>query len=89
MLRINVKREGGREKIFFLEGKISQDWVRELHMEIKKEIDEGRKVILDFSNVHFVDEEGAKMLHSLPPHKVKKRNLSPFVRELLKTGEQG
>lgn len=89
MLRINVKKERGRRKLLCLEGKISQDWVKELHMEIKKGIEEGGKVVLDFSNVHYVDEEGAKMLHSLPPQKVEKRNLSLLVRELLKRGEQG
>ena len=89
MLRINVKREKGRRKILYLEGKISQDWVKELHSEIKKGIDEGRKVVLDFSHVHYVDEEGARMLQRLSSQKIEKRNLSLFVRELLKIGEQG
>jgi len=84
MLRITVRRKGKREKILFLEGKVCNEWVKELHMEIKKGMNEGKRVILDFSKVRYIDEEGARMLRSLPSAKVEKRNLSLFAREILK-----
>jgi anti-anti-sigma regulatory factor len=87
MLRITAKRQRGRRKVLYLEGKISRDWVKELCSEIKKGIDERGGVILDFSNVHYVDEEGARMLRGFPADKVEKKNLSLLVRELLNIGE--
>lgn len=88
-MRITTKREGSREKVLYLEGKICQDWVKELHAEIEKGMNAGEKVILDFSKVGYIDEEGAKMLCSLPPKKVKKRNLSLFIKELLRMEAEG
>ena len=85
MLRITVKKEGPRQKVLYLEGKICQEWLQELQAEIKRGMEEGAKVILDFSKVRYLDEETAKMLHGLPSDKVEKRNSSLFIQELLKT----
>jgi len=38
MLRINAKREGEKTKVLCLEGKICQDWMKELELEINKGI---------------------------------------------------
>lgn len=84
MLRITTENIGDEGRIFFLEGKVCHEWVKELHTEIMKGMSEGRKVILDFSKVRFIDEEGARMLQSLPQGKVEKKNLSLFLREILK-----
>jgi anti-anti-sigma regulatory factor len=83
MLRITAKREGERTKILYLEGKICQEWVKELRSEIDKGIHEGRKVILDFSKVSFIDEEAASMIKMFPLHKVERKNGSLFIRTML------
>ena len=88
MLRITVKKERQKQKVLYLEGKICQGWLQELQVEISKGLDEGAKVILDFSKVRYLDEEAAKMLHGLPSDKVEKRNSSLFIQELLKTNLQ-
>lgn len=84
MLRITVKKKGQRQKILYLEGKICQEWLQELRAEISKGMEEGTKLILDFSKVRYLDEETAEMLRGLPPEKVEQRNSSLLIQELLK-----
>lgn len=88
MLRITAKREGKRRKVLYLEGKIRQEWVKELRSEIDKGIDEGRKVILDFSRVSFIDEEAASMIKMFPLQKVERRNGSLFIRTMLRSEDK-
>ncbi len=88
MLRITAKKEGRKQKVLYLEGKICQGWIQELHAEINKGMDEGDKIILDFSKVRYLDEKAARMLHDLPSEKVEKRNSSLFIQELLKMNLQ-
>lgn len=85
MFRITVKIEGQGRKVLYLEGKICQEWLQELQAEINRGMEEGAKVILDFSKVRYLDEETAKMLHGLPSDRVEKRNSSLFIQELLRT----
>ncbi len=85
MLRITIKKEGQSQKVLYLEGKICHGWLRELQSEINRGMEEGAKVVLDFSKVRYLDEETAKMLRGLPPDKVEKRNSSLLIQELLKT----
>lgn len=84
MLRIYAKKEGGKTKVLYLEGKISKDWMRELESEISKGIKEGEKVVVDFSKVSYIDEQAAEMLNQFPIKKVEKRNGSLFIRTMLK-----
>lgn len=84
MLRISEKNEAKRTKVLFLEGKICQPWVNELQVEIRKALDEGKKIILDFSKVSFLDEEAASMISQSSRQKVEKRNCSLFIRSMLR-----
>jgi anti-anti-sigma regulatory factor len=84
VLRITVKKEGQSQKVLYLEGKICQEWLQELRDEINRGIEEGTKIILDFSKVRYLDEETAEMLRGLPSDKVEKRNFSLLIQELLK-----
>ncbi len=89
MLRITAKKEGSRRRILYLEGKISQEWVKELQTEIKKGMDKGEKVILDFLKVRYLDDEAAEMLSRFSSEKVEKRNCSLFIQEMLGLGKRG
>lgn len=83
MLRV-TKRDASKSKtVLFLEGKISKEWIIELQTEIEKCIEEGKKIILDFSRVSFIDEEAVKMINQWPPQKVEMRNGSLFIRTML------
>lgn len=83
MLRITVERPAKDKKLLFLEGKIFQEWVKELQTEIEKSMQEGKKVILDFSKVSYIDQEAAQMINQFPAQKVEKRNCSLFIRTML------
>ena len=89
MLRITAKREGGKTRVLYLEGKICQEWVKELKSEIKKGMSEEEKIILDFSKVGYIDEKAADMINQLPLRKVKKRNCSLFIRTMLRMENRG
>ena len=84
MLRINVKKEGEKTKVLYLEGKVCQGWLKELESEINKGIKEGEKVVVDFSKVSYIDEQAAEMFNQFPIKKVEKRNGSLFIRTMLK-----
>ncbi len=49
MLRITEKKEGKNTRVLRLEGKICQEWIKELEAEIIRGLDDGKKVVLDFS----------------------------------------
>ena len=84
MLRINIKKEGEKTKVLYLEGKVCQGWLKELESEIDKSVKESEKVILDFSKVSYIDEQAAEMINQFPVKKVEKRNGSLFIRTMLK-----
>jgi len=84
MLRINVKKEGEKTKVLYLEGKVYQIWMKALEAEINRGIKEGGKVIVDFSKVSYMDEKATEMFNLFPKEKVEKRNGSLFIRTLLK-----
>lgn len=89
MLRITVKKEGKKARVLRLEGKICQEWIKELEAEISQGLDEGKKIILDFSEVGFMDEEAADMINRFPLQNVEKRNGSLFIRTILKIDDRG
>ena len=84
MLRITEKKEGAKTKVLFLEGKISQEYQRELKSEIEKSIKKREYLILDFSKVSFLDEDAAKMIQGFGNEKLGLRNCSLYIRTALK-----
>jgi anti-anti-sigma regulatory factor len=82
MLRITEKKEDEKTKILFLEGKICQEYVKELRSEIEKGIQSSERIILDFSKVSFLDEEAARMVRGLT-EKIDLRNCSLYIRTAL------
>ncbi|MGD2294623.1 MAG: hypothetical protein PVF22_02150 [Candidatus Aminicenantes bacterium] len=75
--------------MLLLEGKVSQQWLHELRSEIDKSLSEGKRLILDFSKVTYIDEEGAKLV-SRPHYKnIEKRNCSLFIRTMLDVNTRG
>lgn len=89
MLRITIKKEGKNARVLRLEGKICQEWIRELEAKISQGLNEGNKIILDFSKVGFIDQEAADMINSFPQRNVEQRNGSLFIRTMLKIDDRG
>ena len=88
MLRITEKKEGEKTKVLYLEGKLCQDYVKELQVEISKGMDTGEKVILDFAKVIFLDDEAARMIRRLKDTRLSLRNCSLFIRTALKMEDE-
>jgi len=88
MLRITEKIEGERTKVLYLEGKISQEYVKELRAEIDKGMRTGERVVLDLAQVIFLDDEAARMIRQLQESRLSLRNCSLFIRTALKMEEK-
>lgn len=88
MLRITEKMEGERTKVLYLEGKICQEYVKEFWAEIDKGMRTGERIILDFAQVIFLDDEAARMIRKLQDSRVSLRNCSLFIRTALKMEEK-
>ena len=88
MLRITEKKEGEKTKVLYLEGKICQDYVRELRAEIERGVVAGERIILDFAKVNFLDENAARMIRQLKDNRLSLRNCSLFIRTALEMEEK-
>jgi anti-anti-sigma regulatory factor len=67
-----------------LEGTLVGEWVLLLEEKILECLENNKKVLLDFSELRFVDEHGMEMLRRLPPEKIAITNCPRFIEELLK-----
>lgn len=89
VLRINEKSGDEEHKILQLEGKVCRQWLDELRTEIDRTVAEGKKLVLDFSRVTFIDEEGARLISRSLSDRVESINCSLFVRALLEMDSGG
>jgi anti-anti-sigma regulatory factor len=88
MLRISKVAQGDSIVTLKLEGRIVFDWVAILYGEILKFVHEGKKVVLDFSEVRYVDELGIRMLRQQEEKNVQIINCPAFIEDLLKGGNE-
>ncbi len=88
MLRITKIDENSSQVTLKLEGRLASEWVPLLEGECLKSLKEKRKVLLDFSDVTFVDENGAKVLGRLAAESVELIDRSALFKDLLKGGEK-
>ena len=66
-----------------LEGKIKSDWVNILERECRTLISQKKSVLLDFSDVNYIDHSGVEMMRKLPNGRVTIVNASDFITDLL------
>jgi anti-anti-sigma regulatory factor len=69
-----------------LEGRITADWVSLLEKECLRFMEKNRKVVLDFSEVTFVDWRGVEMLQKISVNNVQVINCCPLIEDLLNGG---
>ena len=84
MLRIDRAYENLFIVKLKLEGTLVGEWVSLLEEKILECLENNKKVLLDFSELRFVDEHGMEMLRRLPPEKIAITNCPRFIEELLK-----
>ncbi len=86
MLRITKVAEDSSTVTMKLEGKLASDWVPLLEGECLTCLTEKRKVLLDFSEVTFVDGRGVEMLSKLAGEGIKVVDCDELIKELLEGG---
>ena len=86
MLRITRTSEESSDVKLKLEGRIVSDWVPLLRRECLRILKGQKRVLLDFSDVTFVDNRGVEMLKGMSAKKVRLMNCSPLVESLLEEG---
>ncbi len=86
VLRITKIAEDSSTVTMKLEGKLASDWVPLLEGECLTCLKENRKVLLDFSEVTFVDGRGAEMVNKLAGEGIKVVDCCELIKELLKGG---
>ena len=84
MLRIDKVYENLLTVKLKLEGTLVGEWVSLLEEKILECLENNKKVLLDFSELRFVDEHGMEMLRRMPPEKIAITNCPRFIEELLK-----
>jgi len=87
MLRITHASEGPSEITLKLEGRVMSDWVPLLRQECLRILNERKKILLDFSGVIFIDNQGVEMLRGIAGKEVKLVNCSSFIEGVLREGE--
>jgi anti-anti-sigma regulatory factor len=86
VLRITRVTEKPAVVTLKLEGRIVADWASVLERECSGLIQEGQSVLLDFSEVRFVDGRGLEVLKRIGSENLQIINSSDLIKELLKGG---
>ncbi len=86
MLRITKVTESPSLVTMKLEGRISAGWVSLLEQECRKVLRGRRELILDFSEVRFVDDRAVEMLGKMSGKKIRVINCCDLIKDLLKGG---
>ena len=84
MLRITKVAESPSAVSMKLEGRITTDWVSLLEQECLRVLQEKRELVLDFSEVSFVDEHAVEMLGRMSGKKIRVINCCALIKDLLK-----
>jgi anti-anti-sigma regulatory factor len=70
-----------------VEGRIASDWVAEVERECQHFLATGRSVVLDLSDVTFIDRRGARVLRTLRTGQLGIVNCPALIRDLLDSPE--
>lgn len=67
MLKITKIQESGRDVLLRLEGKITEQWAALLDGECRAYLRKQKTVVLDCSQVDYIDGRGVEVLNAFPP----------------------
>ena len=86
MLRITKIEDNGSPVTLKLEGKVHAEWVALLEGECQALIDRKKTVLLDFTDVTYMDDRGVAMVRRLPARNVRVINGDAFIEDLIDRG---
>lgn len=84
MLRITKVAEDPGSVILKVEGRVVSDWVQVLEQECLRSLGRNQEVVLDFTDVVFVDGQGISMLKRIKSRAVQIVNTSGLLEDLLR-----
>jgi anti-anti-sigma regulatory factor len=88
MLKITKMEDKGATVVLKLEGKVTDEWAALLDEECRSVLGTGRRLLLNCTDVQFLDDSGVDVLRNLPSPQVTLMGAPGFVTELLETGGQ-
>ena len=88
MMRITEICESDAHITLQVEGQIVSHWVAELEHAIKRVLQSGRQVVLDFHAVQVVGPRGLQMLRQVTSDNMEIVNCSELIEDLLRQGMQ-
>lgn len=83
MLRLTRTTRLPHEVILLLEGQIVAEWVELLEAECLTLLQTDQKVLLDLSQVGYIDRRAARLLRDLAARSVQLINCPPLVAQLV------
>jgi anti-anti-sigma regulatory factor len=83
MLRLTRTTRLPHEVIVLLEGQLVAEWVELLEAECLTLLQTDQKVLLDLSQVSYLDRRGARLLRDLAARSVQLINCPPLVADLV------
>ena len=86
MLKITKIQESGRDVLLRLEGKITEQWAALLDGECRAYLRKQKTVVLDCSQVDYIDGRGVEVLKAFPLSSVTLMSAPALMRELLHIG---
>jgi anti-anti-sigma regulatory factor len=84
VLRISRDASPSGKIVLWLEGQVRGPWVEELRRSCEQALALGSGLILDLTDVSFIDRDGVALCDSLKSRHVMFLHGSPFVMEQLK-----
>ena len=83
MLRITEIFESADSVTLKVDGRIASEWITLLEQECLKWLQAKREVLLDFSEVKFIEHSGVAMLKRIASPNLRLVNCSALIAELL------
>ena len=87
MLRITRIGESPSLITLKVEGQIISEWVPVLEKEALASLQNKEEVVLDFSEVTFINQKGVEMLKKISAENIRIINCSPLIQDLLNGGD--
>jgi anti-anti-sigma regulatory factor len=89
MLKITQIADGPGLTTLRVEGRLVGPWVKELHRECERLLRDGSRLVLELSELRFLDESAITLLRSLEGRRVTLARPLPFVAEALRGEAHG
>ena len=83
MLRLTIRSQNPEEAVLQVDGWVAAEQVSLLAREGNRLLRTSRRLRLDLKGVAFIDEEGLALLREEWGERIRLRDGSPFIRELL------